>query len=168
MREPKTRATNRLLLIGEAPTLKYRGMPPFSGPTGARLCEVFDADFRSYADAINILSDPQRRKEKGSEYNAEKAKENARLVADYLARTPWGLFTGIVFAGKRVAATFGFEDLEYFVPGELPVRTIKGRWRWLKVWTMPHPSGVNRWWNEDCNLQKAKRWAQNVLSTTRA
>jgi hypothetical protein len=60
----------------------------------------------------------------------------------------------IVLLGKNVARCFGFRDLPF-----LAEIRIYGR-RFL---IFPHPSGVNRWWNERRNERRAQQLLQRFL-----
>lgn len=60
----------------------------------------------------------------------------------------------ILIAGRRVARAFGVYDVEYFVSTTFKdlVRPTGHPWRAIVV---PHPSGVNRWWNDERNQLRA-------------
>src|SRR4029434_9336717 len=60
----------------------------------------------------------------------------------------------IVLLGKNVARCFGFGDVPF-----LAEISIYGR-RFL---IFPHPSGVNRWWNERRNERRARQLLQRFL-----
>lgn len=52
----------------------------------------------------------------------------------------------VVLLGKRVAAAFGMKRPKY-------LERVKHRG--LDVVVLPHPSGVNRWWNDARNVHRA-------------
>ena len=54
-----------------------------------------------------------------------------------------------IYLGKRVSAAFRFDE-DFFV------------WRRSQV-VCPHPSGLNRWWNEPANVQSAAAFWKLLL-----
>jgi len=60
----------------------------------------------------------------------------------------------IVLLGKNVARCFGFRDLPF-----LAEISIYGR----RFFIFPHPSRVNRWWNERRNERRAQQLLQRFL-----
>lgn len=107
--------------------------------------------FVSSCEHVNLLKRWPGYKGRGSAFPME----TARRRADAIKRMP-GRGT-VLLAGRRVARAFGFEhlldgDLGYFEPflrpdlGCRPVCYI----------IVPHPSGVNRWWNHPVNREKAR------------
>lgn len=57
-----------------------------------------------------------------------------------------------VLAGKRVAVALGVRAA-YF-------QRVEFAGSWAVV--VPHPSGVNRWWNDGQNLGRAKRFLRRL------
>ena len=120
----------RALLIGEASTTGE----PFVGRSGDRLRSLLGAkDLTLIVDVMNLLPSPTGKVGKGRAFPAKKGREMAAAVlAAELNRTKF------ILAGKRVAAAFGIRAA-YF---EVVVKD--GR----QFMIIPHPSGINRWWNE--------------------
>lgn len=96
----------------------------------------------------------------GSAFVREKARAAAREASQALveAREAARLgYQAVLLAGTRVAAAFGLRGIEYFdwtnfaIGSRLPVAVV------------PHPSGVNRWWNEEENRLAAMRFLMRVV-----
>lgn len=60
----------------------------------------------------------------------------------------------VVLAGKKVAKAFGV------VAPYLEWTTLRGR----RVVVVPHPSGINRWWNDSKNVQALRKLLAEVFS----
>lgn len=76
----------------------------------------------------------------------------ARLLADRMI----GRFRfdrTVVLLGKRTAAAFGL-SVGYFEP------VMIGR---ATVLVVPHPSGVNRWFNEPANVRRMARFMRRIV-----
>ncbi len=92
---------------------------------------------------VNLLAAYPGREGRGAAFPIDEAREAAVALSDRLVTHPWGKQFGAVFlAGKRVARAWGLATAQYLVeqPG-FPVPT----------YVVPHPSGINRWWNEPEN-----------------
>lgn len=59
----------------------------------------------------------------------------------------------VVLGGRRVASAFGLATLDYFKP----VRLFG-----VEFILAPHPSGVNRWWNNPGNRTRARIWIESL------
>lgn len=141
------------LLIGEAPSKNEHPPTPLEGRIGRRLAACAGLSFEEFLerfDRVNLLDVRQDTKEKGFEFDMEKASKSAR-------RMYWTLENGrtIILLGKRVAAAFALPS-EYFQP-----------LRWAPVdltfYVVPHPSGVNRWWNDPANVEKMNAFMRGLL-----
>ena len=66
-------------------------------------------------------------------------------------------FTHLVLLGKAVAGCFGFE-------AEFLETIERGGKRYL---IFPHPSGINRWWNERDNVGRARHALRRFLKSSR-
>lgn len=148
----------RPLLIGEAPARTTpKDFPPFFGRerSAARLWEIGlrvsrEAGRPGNVDAINLIPEWP-----GAKWPVDVARGCARqlVFGKKLAGRK-----RVVLVGRRVARAFGIDDdREWF------------KWFYLKTGdvmlfaTMPHPSGLNRWWNEPGNLDSAKLFAQELI-----
>ena len=145
MKEKKIE-TNKIGLVGQAPSRRGDPRKPLAGPNGRKVARLAGM---SYDDLIAC-----RRKHLNTHYSGKRGKGNAFdrakgyvNAADVLM--DWGV-ERIVLLGKNVARCFGFRDLPF-----LAEIRIYGR-RFL---IFPHPSGTNRWWNE----RRARQLLQRFL-----
>lgn len=147
----------RPLLIGEAPARTTpAGWPPFYGAqrSGRILWELGfrvarAPDRPGNVDAINLLDEwPGRRW----------PKEIARDAADRMMKTATLVEREhVVLVGRNVAEAFGVTTLDWF--------------EWIesesfRLTVMPHPSPLNRWWNDERNRIRARNWTTQLLSRT--
>ena len=132
----------RVLLVGEAPA---RGTSrPFEGNSGRRLRELIGEEAFGRLDLTNLYKRPMPRDWwKGSYFPAELARRKAKRF-----ELPGGKSVVILLAGKRVAKAFGVKA-RYFEPCLLRRRVC---------YVVPHPSGVNRWYNVETNHWRAKQF----------
>jgi uracil-DNA glycosylase len=64
----------------------------------------------------------------------------------------------VLFVGKRVAQAFGYGDDELLT------------WHRHKAYnraTVPHPSGVNKWWNDSQNRERGEDFLRRVAEQAR-
>ena len=143
-----------ILLVGQAPGPS--GGAPFAGRSGAflaRLSGLSQQEFLRRTGPRNLLRrwpGPSGRG-KGDAFPARRA----RRAADRIRRSCRG-WTSLILAGRAVAGAFGL--------GGLPLL----RWSYdpdsrLRVAVVPHPSGINRWWNAPANRRRAARFLRDAL-----
>jgi len=139
----------RALIVGEA----WGGAAAFAPGTrsGACLARVLGvAAVADVADAINLLRRrPPRAGRKGDAFPRARARARARAAALALAGRPL-----VVLVGHRVAAAFGAAGRPY-----LRIFKLRG----ARAMVAPHPSGVNRWWNDPRNRRRAARRLRAAL-----
>jgi hypothetical protein len=142
--------THKIGLVGQAPSRRGDPRKPLAGPNGQRIARLAGM---SYDELIAC-----RRKHLNTRYNGKRGKgaafdhkEGNVNAADVLL--DWRV-ERVVLLGKNVARCFGFRDSPF-----LAEINIYGR-RFL---IFPHPSGVNRWWNERRNEQRAQHLLQRFL-----
>ena len=134
----------RVVIIGRAPSRTSDHRQPLSGPSGERLaflCDLTMAEFAARFERRNLLDAWQGKAGKGDAF--VRAPE-ARALAEGLRA---GLATRrVVLLGSDVARAFGF-------PGEPFL--FGAHWGGSFAFC-PHPSGVNRWWNDPENFERAR------------
>jgi hypothetical protein len=138
--------THKIGLVGQAPSRRGDPRKPLAGPNGQKIARLAGI---SHDELIGL-----RRKHLNTHYSGkhafDRAKGNAN-AGDVLL--DWRV-ERIVLLGKNVARCFGLRD----VPFLAEIR-IYGR-RFL---IFPHPSGINRWWNERRNERRARQVLQRFL-----
>ena len=115
----------------------------------------------------NLLDEFPGRNGKGTLWDPEKARGAAESCLERLRGRR------VLFLGRRVAKAFGFgkEDLpplswRQAVPegSVLGVRTGR-RVRFARVAVIPHPSGINAWYNSEENRELASRFLRRLFGT---
>ena len=170
--------TKTYLLVGEALprgelrrlevelALRASGLHPTLGNVGLRGNLL---EFVRRTTHVNLLEDYPGPAGKGSAFPIVETRLSARRLVDVLAAGPrftdsgtctakWA-FGGRLFAlpslvilcGARVGQAFGLGDAEYF-------RRHRPRDMGCPAVVVPHPSGVNRWWNDAANEDSARRF----------
>lgn len=138
-------------IYGQAPGKKPKEDPrvPFlGGRNGAFLAELAEVDEKVLADLFvfrNVLDyyPGPRTSGKGDAFPLDEARASARRLMDEWV---WG--DTVLFAGMQVAKAFEFKEVSYFKWGE-PVAGVQAA-------IVPHPSGINRFWNEARNKTRAR------------
>jgi uracil-DNA glycosylase len=136
----RARRPGAALLVGEAPA-RQRNRRALDGGSGDRLAAMAGMEDRAELlrafDAVNLLGRWPGAKGKGTHWDPARARRAA-------ARAP---LRGVcVLLGSRVAHAYGLGDVGPFQLVKLP--------RALAV-VVPHPSGVNRLYNEAENREQA-------------
>jgi hypothetical protein len=142
--------TRKIGLVGQAPSRRGDARKPLAGPNGQKIARLAGM---SYGELIacrrkHLNTHSSGKRGKRDAFDHAKGKVNA---ADVLM--DWRV-ERIVLLGKNVARCFGLRDLPF-----LAEIRIYGR-RFL---IFPHPSGVNRWWNERRNERRAQQILQRFL-----
>lgn len=146
----------RFLLVGEAPSRKHGkrnlqvclvcrtlNRQPVAGTMGwLRINHRQLFNFAMAAKHVNLLDEWPGPSGKGSAFPID----NARFSAAEM-RVGFYSYDAIFLAGKRVAKVFNVKE-DYFerVPGD------------IEMYVVPHPSGINTWWNDPCNRETARQF----------
>lgn len=110
---------------------------------------------------VNLLAEWPGPSGTGSAFNVAEARKSAtRIMAWTMSEDP---FVYLLLCGHRVANAFHpymaakypgyFRRMLLSVPGNAEA--------W--AWAIPHPSGVNRWWNDPANERRARRFMRRLL-----
>lgn len=106
-------------------------------------------ELRGHLECLNVLrSYPGPEGDKGDAFPRQRAQRAARRL--------WGSLRGrrVLLAGKRVGVAFGIrEDYLVWTTHEAG----------FDVAVIPHPSGVNRWWNEPANRRRFTKFVRDVV-----
>lgn len=138
------------IIVGEAPSKNEHPPSPIEGRIGHRLAActgISFAEFLERFDRMNLLEVRQDTKEKGFEFDAVAASKSAERL--------WSNFQRgqiVLLLGKRVAKAFAVKG-EYFVK-----QNVAG----ADVYVLPHPSGINRWWNDSRNGRRMYDFMQTL------
>lgn len=138
----RVRCLFRPVVVGEAPSRTSDPARPITGACGRRLAALAglpELAFRRRFVRLNLLAAwPGPSGSKGTAWRPAEA----RLAAERLRSRSRNRF--IVLLGRRVGAAFGLGRADYF----LPYRVGSA----LAV-VVPHPSGINRWYNASENVR---------------
>lgn len=144
----------RPILIGQAPSqlTDSRGRIPFSGNSGrflANLLQIPQAELLDRFDARNLLDVwPGKADDKGDAFPISAAKESAARILPTVNRRT------VVLAGRGVATAFGLSDMEFLERRKVGL---------IDFVLLPHPSGINLWWNRLVNKRRAARLLRELL-----
>lgn len=140
------------LIVGEAPGKNGDASKPCEGRIGARLaaCAGITIDeYMTIFDRVNLLDMQPQDSGKGTDFNVKAAGRRARQLELGMSRRPL-----ILLLGKRVASAFRFTNVNYFQQV-----TIDG----ILTYVVPHPSGINRWWNFFDNELQMIRFMRGIV-----
>ena len=150
----------RILFVGQAPSRETDGLPPFVGKCGTFLAELlgttqeqmlFDHDF------VNVLDRWPGRGPGGDKFPMLEAKVAAKKKIPQLrGRT-------VVLLGANVARAFGGPKFQYL--GWYQLRNPDNLSDIIcQATIVPHPSGVNRHWNNHDNRLIAAKFLRTLAS----
>lgn len=153
----------RPLFIGEAPspsTSRF-GSHPLVGMTGARLAAwagVSPAEFRRRCGCVNLFDRvPQRWDRRSAEDRAAWLWVELCKPHDGTGRELRGVDV-VVLLGDKVADAFRCRSVRPFTVSQTSGPAIA---------VMPHPSGLNHYWNDEANVRRAERFLRRLLGTGR-
>lgn len=146
------------LIVGEAPSKNEVTERPIEGRIGRRLAALAGLtleEFLAHFDRVNLLHERQDTAEHGFQFDRFAATKAARELGMTFQHDQV-----ILLLGKRVADAFGMVDIKHFESRSF--YSICGT-----IFVMPHPSGVNRWWNKLCNKREAETFMRTIIERTR-
>jgi hypothetical protein len=109
------------------------------------------ADFLAAFETANLIDIYPGRQGKGDLFPADLARAAAK-------GTDLAAHDRVLFVGAGVARAFGFAG---------PVLRWQ-RFRGTMAAAMPHPSGINRWWNDAANVRRAARFMSRLAAIAAA
>lgn len=142
----------RPLIVGEAPSRLGDPSKPITGKCGAKLAEfagLTGPEFRRVFARMNLLQRWPGSAGKGTRWDAAEA----RRLATEARRSRFVGRRTVLLLGWRVAAAFEVRVEGYFVQACCGGATAI---------VVPHPSGVNRWYNEPANRKRMVRFMRRV------
>lgn len=152
---------DRPVFIGQAPSRHGDPTKPLTGRPGRKLAELASmVPMEFYVSVVraNLLPYYVGTNGNGDAFPMPEARDNALRLAKALDdRT-------VVFVGRRVAEAFGCR-LDWFEWGNDYFSAPDGETVWIRYATMPHPSGRNRFWNDQENTQTARRFMTELMKT---
>lgn len=130
-----------VIFVGQGPSQDGDPYCPLEGRVGEKLGELLEVgNFPEQFARINLNSEwIGKGSGKGDVFDHSEGKTAAKV----LLRGSW---TRYVLLGKQVALCFDANG----EPLETVTHGVKS------FFLLPHPSGINRWWNNPDNARKAK------------
>jgi hypothetical protein len=156
---------HRPILVGQAPGPRGDPRKPLSGRSGAYLEGLAGVPLGSLperADLVNVLRKfPGRSSSRGDLFPFSLARPAAlRLARRQLDQRP------VVLCGRSVAEAFGLGRVPFFAG--VRAWRVMGKespvfdWEFLAV-VIPHPSGVNRSWNNAWQRELGQRFMTALI-----
>lgn len=143
---------DNFILIGQAPIRREYGAE-LMGRIATQLSTLFGCSLEEYArrtQRFNVLPCWPGRADRGDRFPKHLARQNAsRMMYSFSD-------CHVLFIGLAVANIFDFHErpLQW-----RRLSTISGTYT---AAVLPHPSGVNRWWNDAKNKQAAVRFMRKT------
>jgi uracil-DNA glycosylase len=146
----------RVLIVGEAPSKRgARALHPDDCASGRRLLAYtgWTRDEYESTGKANLFAQPQPR------WDAAEAASSLKSMP-LCARDEF-----VVCLGKRVMLAVGFKTVPWLTWLMMPwPGTVVTGTEYRRVAFVPHPSGLNRWWNDADNRLRARKFF-NRLAT---
>lgn len=146
--------TQRPLLIGQAPgPTGQPGERALSGRGGARLASIAEIsldEFLARVDTRNLLEEFPGRATRGDLFPLTVARERAEIVKAQEAEREV-----LIFVGMGVADAFDFD--------EPPCTWRRIAFPRRRLGMIPHPSGLNLWYNDETNVRQARIFLREIL-----
>lgn len=139
----------RPLIVGQSPSRSGEGLPPFCADrrgSGRRLADLAGIPPERLEEAFRLANLLDH-------YPGESfPMSEARAIADAME-----LEGVVLLVGRLVARAFGEGGRPWFEWFDL---------RGVRATVVPHPSGLNRWWNDPVNVERAGEFMREVAGRT--
>jgi len=134
----------RLLIVGQAPSRTSNPAEVLRGKSGAKIRELLGLSKRRFIQCTRVNLAPlwTGKDGKGDAFEAD---PDLVITALSLARD----HETVLLLGRAVSGALGYGGYEYFEPIKKEKTTF---------YVVPHPSGINRWWNDPANRRVAERF----------
>jgi hypothetical protein len=138
----------KILIVGQGPSRNHkRGNAALdgngSGDRLAKLAGMTRRELMERADTVNVLSRYYGSNGKGDSFPLSLAKKRAARLVSRLDS-----YDRVIFLGSNVGKAFGFSTIP----------SVQGRF-----YLVPHPSGINRWYNKLENRKLASKLLREAL-----
>src|SRR5258708_4171208 len=153
----RKRGSMKPLIVGEAPGKGGDASKPVEGRVGARLAACAGLTFEEFLttfDRVNLLQEQPQDNGNGTDFNIKAAGRRARELELSLEQLPL-----VMLLGKRVAAAFRMTRVEYFQAAFIGT---------VPTFVVPHPSGINRWYNDLDNELQMIRFMRGIVMRLQA
>lgn len=145
----------KVVLVGQAPSRDTDGKAPFSGRSGKRIAQLMGIpheDLPKRFALANIFDSWPGKAGKGDAFPLELARKRGWAArSDLKGRR-------VVAFGASVIKVLGYHPDDHLL--KFMVREAGNSS--LSIAYVPHPSGVNRWWNDPANVLKAREFLRRL------
>lgn len=142
----------RPIIVGEAPSKNQDPERPIEGRIGKRLALFANLSYEAYLEHFERVNLLHLRQDDGTKFifdNVAAAEEAKRL------RQAWDYGRQVLLLGNRVAKAFG-------VQGPCFERLVYDH----DFYIVPHPSGLNRFYNDPANRHQARAFLSQFVRAT--
>lgn len=135
------------IIVGEAPSAQGDGRP-FTGPSGERLQALLGLEsYDQLTERFELMNLFEIQSPVWDRFDQEYARKKAmRQMTKWVNQED---LVDVILAGRKVARAFRVEPLAWFV-FEMRANVV--------LWTFPHPSGLNHFWNDPEAERDASRF----------
>lgn len=143
-----------LTLIGQAPSRNGDPMRPLEGMMAKKLAYLFgcaEHEYLACTQRLNVLGHFCGKTKKGDRFPLFVARVNANRIRYSLGGCR------VLFIGVGTARAFGIIDKPLSWR-----RHLVGNGETFNAAVIPHTSGINRWWNDESNKRKARRFCRRA------
>lgn len=146
----------KILFVGQAPSKETEGKPAFVGKCGAILASLMgmtQEDMLTKHDFVNVLDYFPGKGINGDKFPLPQALVSAKAMMPSFK----GRF--VVLLGANVARAFSVSKFRYL---EWYDWTVEGLKVCSRVCIVPHPSGVNRYYNDPRAREEVSRFLKKL------
>ena len=140
------------LIVGMAPG-HGDSSKPIEGRIGRHLAQLSGMPYEEFLERTERVNLVEHDVPRGS-WPTEEARARAKVLVQLFV--PKRI---VLLLGRPVAQAFGLGALDYFSPTRA---SLLGSSSPAIVYVVPHPSGLNRWWNDPANVAQARRFLVGV------
>ena len=144
----------KMIFVGQAPSCETDERPAFTGRCGRFLAEMLGLPQEEMLRRflfINLLPRFPGKAKGGDAFPMDQARVYAEALASFFSRK-----NSVVLLGRNVAKAFNLGSLD-LLSWHHPVQTHGAR-----TAMVPHPSGINRWYNDEANREKATWFLRSI------
>lgn len=148
--------------MGQAPSKETDGLPPFTGKCGKFLAEMLgltQEEMLQRHDFINVLDAWPGKGVGGDKFPMAQAQTAAREKLNLLRDKPV-----VILLGNNVARAFGAKSFTYLSWYEIRNPDKMSDVVVPRMAVVPHPSGVNRYWNNPNNRATVRKFFDYLIS----
>lgn len=152
----------RIQFVGQAPSKETDGKPPFTGRCGAFLAQLMGTTQEKMLvdhDFLNVLNSWPGKGVGGDRFPFIEAKVAAQKMFPQLRNRI------VILLGANVAKAFGMRQFRYLERYEMRNPQNLSDVVVPLMIVIPHPSGVNRYWNFPDNRMIVSKFFNEILAT---